>query len=134
MTLEAPFCCAMIPQLQKLSDFSEKRSPFQRIIFYGVATILPLSMCFGISTIFAALALGGSCAFNVWKFIQERRAPRTGDTGGIVTGSAATSSVTAEMGQAAPPPHSQAGFRDQLVEKSAVGAVRGAMSGTYSGL
>ncbi|THD23346.1 hypothetical protein D915_005774 [Fasciola hepatica] len=131
MTLEAPFCCAMIPQLQKLNDFSERRSPLQRIIFYGIAAVLPVSMCFGISTIFSALVLGGSCAFNVWKYIQERRAPRTGDTAGIVIGSAPPSSVTAEMGQAAPAQSSQIGLRDQLVEKAAVGAVRGAMSGGY---
>ncbi|KAA3672696.1 uncharacterized protein DEA37_0008902 [Paragonimus westermani] len=36
MTLEAPFCCTMIPQLHKVSEFTEKRSALQRVIFYAM--------------------------------------------------------------------------------------------------
>ncbi|VDP93650.1 unnamed protein product [Echinostoma caproni] len=64
-------------------------------------------------------------------FPNLRRSPRAGDTAGIVIGSAPPSTMTAEMGQAGPPQHTQPGLRDQLVEKAAVGAVRGAMSGGY---
>ncbi|KAH8867560.1 Calcium channel flower [Schistosoma japonicum] len=70
--LEAPICCSMVPQLHKFNEFIEKRSPIEKSIFYGIAAILPLSLCFGISTLFCGLALGACCAFNVWRIIKER--------------------------------------------------------------
>ncbi|KAF6775595.1 hypothetical protein AHF37_04832 [Paragonimus kellicotti] len=141
MTLEAPFCCAMIPQLHKVSEFTENRSALQRVIFYAICTILPVCMCFGLSTIFAALALGGSCAFHIWMLVRDRRAQRqSGGTGGVVIGTGPPSTMTTtELG------HSQsahsgygdsAGFQGQLLEKATVGAVRGVMSsggGGYPG-
>nr|CAH8874780.1 unnamed protein product [Trichobilharzia regenti] len=122
--LEAPICCSMVPQLHKFNEFIEKRSPIEKSIFYGIAAILPLSLCFGISTLFCGLALGGCCAFNVWRIIKERR-NRQANPEGVVSehqtpyAAGNPQPATFQGGYGDPP-----GFRDQLIEKAATGAVR----------
>ncbi|KAH8867558.1 hypothetical protein EWB00_001045 [Schistosoma japonicum] len=131
--LEAPICCSMVPQLHKFNEFIEKRSPIEKSIFYGIAAILPLSLCFGISTLFCGLALGACCAFNVWRIIKERRNRQANPDGAA---SEHHSAYTANE-----PQHQtfqggyggQPDYRDQLIGKAAVGAVKGVISGSGSG-
>ncbi|KAK7094425.1 calcium channel flower homolog [Littorina saxatilis] len=47
---EAPCCCQFLDFVQPVSRFSERRSPFQKAIFYGLPAILPLILCFSITT------------------------------------------------------------------------------------
>ncbi|CAL8072699.1 unnamed protein product [Calicophoron daubneyi] len=131
MLLEASFCCAMVPQLQRVTDFVENRGPVQRIVFYGIAAILPVAMCAGIGTILCLIALGGLCALNVWRYIMERRSRQSGgEPGGVIIGSAPGNV------EAGPPAQGggygdTGGFRDQMIERAATGAVKGMMSGGY---
>ncbi|TGZ55480.1 hypothetical protein CRM22_010391 [Opisthorchis felineus] len=141
MTAEAPLCCAMVPQLNRVSVLGEKLSSLQRLIFYAIATILPISLCFGISTIFTTLVLGGSCAFYVWRFILERRARRAGDPSGIVIGSGPPPPMTSEGAHIQQASHGTSGgaFGDQLMQNAATGAFKGAIgtapypTGNYPG-
>ncbi|CAH8625083.1 unnamed protein product [Dicrocoelium dendriticum] len=99
------------------------------------AAILPLGMCFGVSTIFAALALVGSCVFNVWRFIRDRRAKKAhseGGGGGVLIGSGSPATISTEPGY--PQPSQGVGadasaFHGQQYEKAAVEAVRGVVAG-----
>ncbi|CAH8660815.1 unnamed protein product [Schistosoma guineensis] len=130
---EAPICCSMIPQLHKFNEFIEKRSPIEKSIFYGIAAILPMSLCFGISTLFCGLALAGCCAFNVWRIFKERR---SGQANPVGVGSEHHTQYAA--GESQPPTFQggygeQPGFRDHLIEKAAVGAVKGVIGGPGSG-
>ncbi|CAH8586270.1 unnamed protein product [Schistosoma turkestanicum] len=130
---EAPICCSMIPQLHKFNEFIEKRSPIEKSIFYGIAAILPMSLCFGISTLFCGLALAGCCAFNVWRIFKERRVGLANPEGvgpenrtQYAAGESQAPTFQGAYG-------AQQGFRDQLIEKAAVGAVKGVVSGPVSG-
>lgn len=125
--LEVPFCFAMIPQLHKFNEFMEKRSPLQRAIFYGIATILPMSMCFGVSTIICGLALAGMCAFHIWQFVLQRRARAR-------TAVDASKPSSEPVLSGAPGPQGETiGFRDHFIEKVTAGAARGAASAYPSG-
>ncbi|CAH8659855.1 unnamed protein product [Heterobilharzia americana] len=61
----------MVPQLHKVNEFIEKRSPIEKSVFYGIAAILPLSLCFGVSTLFCGLALAGCCAIIFGKLSKK---------------------------------------------------------------
>ncbi|CAH8636008.1 unnamed protein product [Heterobilharzia americana] len=131
--LEAPICCSMVPQLHKVNEFIEKRSPIEKSVFYGIAAILPLSLCFGVSTLFCGLALAGCCAINIWKIIKERR-NRQANPEGVVSEHQAPYSAGAPQ----PPTFQggygdQSGFRDQLIEKATIGAVKGVVGGPGGG-
>lgn len=49
--LEAPCCCQFLDFIQPLSRFSDRRTPFQKALIYGLPAIIPLLICFSITTI-----------------------------------------------------------------------------------
>ncbi|CAI4221592.1 unnamed protein product [Auanema sp. JU1783] len=51
IALEAPFCCAFIDFIEKISAFSESRSYWHKAGLYGVMGLLPILLCFELNTV-----------------------------------------------------------------------------------
>ncbi|XP_025114366.1 calcium channel flower homolog [Pomacea canaliculata] len=48
--LEAPCCCQFMDFIQPVSRFSERRTPFQKALIYGLPALVPLMLCFSVTT------------------------------------------------------------------------------------
>ncbi|XP_076455165.1 calcium channel flower homolog [Babylonia areolata] len=48
--MEAPCCCQFLDFIQPVSRFSERRGPFQKALIYGLPAILPLILCFSVTS------------------------------------------------------------------------------------
>uniref|UniRef100_A0A0B6ZI39 Calcium channel flower n=1 Tax=Arion vulgaris TaxID=1028688 RepID=A0A0B6ZI39_9EUPU len=55
--LEAPCCCQFLDFIQPISRFSERRSYWQKALVYGLPPLLPLLLCFSITTIIGCVVL-----------------------------------------------------------------------------
>lgn len=55
IAFEAPCCCQFLDFIQPLARFSESRSAFQKALIYGLPAIIPLILCFSVTT-------GAGCA------------------------------------------------------------------------
>ncbi|XP_050411079.1 calcium channel flower homolog [Patella vulgata] len=49
---EAPCCCPWIEFINQITAFSERRPAWQKAIFYGAPSFIPLILCFGLTTFF----------------------------------------------------------------------------------
>lgn len=54
LVFEAPVCCSFIELTKPIATFAEGRTFFQKAILYVISAIVPLVLCFGISTIFGS--------------------------------------------------------------------------------
>ena len=49
--LEAPCCCQFLDFIQPVSRFSDRRSPFQKALIYGLPALIPMMFCFSLSVV-----------------------------------------------------------------------------------
>ncbi|XP_033725169.1 calcium channel flower homolog [Pecten maximus] len=51
---EAPCCCQFIEFADKVGKFSDNRAPWQKAVIYCGLSLIPVLMCFGMSTVFGS--------------------------------------------------------------------------------
>lgn len=54
IAFEAPVCCMCIECIAKIADFSESRSYWQKSLLYMLSGLIPIVICFELSTLFGS--------------------------------------------------------------------------------
>ncbi|KAK2171584.1 hypothetical protein NP493_1047g00002 [Ridgeia piscesae] len=57
LIFEVPICCTFIEITKPIAAFAERRTFFQKAIIFGVLAIIPVAMCFGITSLFGCLPM-----------------------------------------------------------------------------
>jgi len=60
IALEAPFLCVFVDYMQQVSDVAESKPYWTRAIFYIGASLVPMFLCFGPSTLIASALIFGT--------------------------------------------------------------------------
>ncbi|ELU12821.1 hypothetical protein CAPTEDRAFT_167106 [Capitella teleta] len=94
LVFEAPICCTFVEITKPIANFAENRPFFHKAIIFGILSIPPFAMCFGLTTLFGSglifatgvlyglMALGKKADREV--MIQNARPVNTADNSRLV--------------------------------------------------
>ncbi|OWA53605.1 putative Calcium channel flower [Hypsibius exemplaris] len=90
LSMEAPYLVGFLSFLTRVANFWENKPVYFKIAFYAIIGILPLLLCFGISTILASAGILITAVLYGFMAVGKRGSaaggqlppPMTGDVGG----------------------------------------------------
>ncbi|XP_041368560.1 calcium channel flower-like [Gigantopelta aegis] len=70
--LEAPCCCAFLDFIQPITRFSERRPYYQKALLYGIPAILPVALCFTLTSFFGCGLVFASAVFYMMMSVGNK--------------------------------------------------------------